>query len=95
MSEHFSTQLTDLVLDDGSVGGNPKPLTWKTESSYQPTGQGAKLYFLLCNNTWHFQSYCVLFFVAYPLPVQSRILCTGHYETGENILKEVTKYRIA
>lgn len=30
---------TDLVPDDGSVGGNPKPLTWKTESSYQPTGK--------------------------------------------------------
>lgn len=29
---------TDLVAEDGSVGGNPKPLTWKTESSYQPEG---------------------------------------------------------
>lgn len=29
----------DLVADDGSVGGKPKPLTWNTESSYQPTGQ--------------------------------------------------------
>lgn len=27
-----------LVAEDGSVGGNPKPLTWKTESSYQPVG---------------------------------------------------------
>lgn len=45
VSEHFASNSTNLVAEDGSVGGNPKPLTWKTESSYQPTGQVAKLSF--------------------------------------------------